>query len=142
MILGRKVQQEQTRIIFCGDRDWENTQIIRNVIQDNVQRYGDFLMINGCSRGADSIALHLAEVVFRLPVLKIPANVDGFGKHAWFVRNKTMLAEGRPHVVVVFHNYLQYSKGTKHMFDIAGLANIPRVWYTEYVKELDERISL
>jgi len=139
MILGAKPQEKQMRIIFCGDRDWDNIQMVRNVIQELRQRYGDFLMINGCSRGLDSLALHLAEVIYNLPVLKIPANVEAFGKQAWFIRNKQMLAEGKPDLVVVFHNYLQYSKGTKHMFEIAGLAKIPRVWYTEYIKELDER---
>jgi hypothetical protein len=81
-------------------------------------------------------------VVFKIPVKKFPANWDRFGKVAGIYRNKQMLSEGRPDLVVVFHNYLPYDTGVKHMFDIARLAGLPRVWYTEDGVELDERIYL
>lgn len=52
-----------------------------------------------------------------------------------------MLSEGKPDLVIVFHNDLENSKGTRNMFFISGIAKIPRVWYSERGKEYDERIN-
>jgi hypothetical protein len=127
-------------ILFCGDLDWKNVGLVRQVLQECKDRYNHFVVVSGCSRGLDTIVIHLCDVVFKIPVKKFPANWDRFGKVAGIYRNKQMLSEGRPDLVIVFHNYLPYDTGVKHMFDIARLAGLPRVWYTEDGVELDERL--
>jgi YspA, cpYpsA-related SLOG family len=128
------------RILIAGDRNWTNVKVIRKVIDELYITYGRFTLIHGAAKGVDSIAAFICKNIYKLDVEDYPANWDKFGRVAGRLRNKRMLAEGRPDLGVVFHNNLAESKGTGHMYEILGLANIPRVWYTESGKQSDERM--
>lgn len=56
--------------------------------------------------------------------LPFPANWDKYGKKAGPIRNAQMLEEGRPNLVLAFHDNLQFSHGTKDMCEIAVKAKI------------------
>ena len=54
-----------------------------------------------------------------------PADWDQFGKNAGPIRNKAMLAEHVPDVVIAFHVAIEKARGTKHMVTLARKAKIP-----------------
>lgn len=127
------------RILIAGDREWTDNTLIRSVIDELVKQYGKFTLIEGGAKGVDSIATHIAKYVYQLHIEEYAAEWEKLGKKAGPIRNKRMLAEGKPDLVIVFHNDLEGSKGTRNMFYISGIAKIPRVWYTEQGKQYDER---
>lgn len=126
-------------ILICGDREWTDGKSIRSIIDELVKQYGSFKLIVGGARGVDSLAAYIARNVYQLPVDEYPADWERFGKPAGRIRNRKMLAEGKPNLVIAVHSDLYGSKGTRHMFQISGLAKVPRVWYSESGKEYDER---
>lgn len=132
------------RILIAGDREWTNAKAIRQIIDGLVKQHGQFTLIHGAGRGVDSLAAHIAKYSYQLPIMEFPANWERHGKAAGPIRNRQMLAEGRPDLVVVIHNNLAESKGTGDMFYISGIAKVPRVWYSEkggeVIKEYDERV--
>jgi hypothetical protein len=83
-------------------------------------------LIHGDARGAD----RTSEVVFtsgyfkNMPeVLKFPANWNAHGKAAGYIRNKQMLDEGEPDLVMAFWDGV--SPGTKNMVSQAEKAGVP-----------------
>ena len=87
-----------------------------------IQRTIDILkpdvLIEGECRGADSIARDYAFLCF-IPVEPYPADWDGLGKKAGPIRNRRMLDEGHPDVVVGFAKDLPRSIGTMGMLSLA-----------------------
>jgi hypothetical protein len=53
-----------------------------------------------------------------------PADWEQYGKAAGMMRNRQMLEEGKPDLVVAFHDDIAASKGTKNMVDIARAAGV------------------
>lgn len=109
------------RVLICGDRGWKDLQIIATIVNALPP---DTVVIHGACAGADQMASLLASG-YGLSTWAFPAQWARFGKRAGPVRNQRMLDEGRPTLVVAFHNYLPGSKGTKDMVLKARLAGIP-----------------
>lgn len=98
-----------------------------------------FTIIEGVARGADGCAHWWAESSplhshnethgYDTPIefvhLPYPANWNLHHKAAGPIRNQQMLDEGKPNLVVAFHNDINNSKGTQHMVKIAKKAGIP-----------------
>ena len=96
------------------------------------------VLIEGAAPGADSCAWHWVERFnriedihgynTRIEHLHYPAqwfDEDGeFRKWAGPERNKIMLEDGRPDLVLAFSNDLENSRGTSHMVKIAKEAGI------------------
>ncbi len=103
------------RVLVCGDRHWQDKDTILAVLAklDNVE-----VIIEGEAKGADTIAREVGEV-YGIPVLPFPAEWGKFGKGAGPIRNKQMLKEGRPDLVIAFHANITESKGTKNMLEQA-----------------------
>jgi YspA, cpYpsA-related SLOG family len=112
------------RVIFCGDRNWSDRGWITQVMTALKDNLGNFTVIEGEARGADSIARDVAESL-GLPVLKFPADWDKYRKAAGPIRNNQMLTEGRADGVVAFHLDIQQSKGTTNMIIQARTAGRP-----------------
>jgi len=110
------------RLLVCGDRHWTDYNTIRRVIKE----YSPEVVIEGEARGADSLA-RLAAESLNIPVIKFPAQWDLYGRAAGPIRNKQMLEEGKPDMVLAFHDNTQASKGTKNMVMLARKAYIPDV---------------
>jgi len=85
-------------------------------------------IIQGEARGADTIAKNIA-VFLGIHVLGFPAQWGLYGKAAGPMRNRQMLDQGKPDLVVGFHDQIHHSKGTKDMLLKAATAGIPSTLY-------------
>lgn len=112
------------KIIFCGDRNWKNAILVGQVMGKLRDYLGDFTVIQGCARGADTCAFNMA-VWQGLPHEEFPADWDKHGKAAGPIRNRQMVNEGKANAVVAFHNDIQSSKGTKDMVKYALEKELP-----------------
>lgn len=106
------------RILVCGDRNWTKKRVIYNVLKFMQIVTNLECIIEGEARGADKLSRICAEQL-GIKVIKFPANWKKYGKAAGSIRNMQMLKEGKPNIVLAFHNNIEQSKGTKHMVSIA-----------------------
>ena len=113
-------------VLVCGDRNWTNKDKIREVII----KHTPSLIIHGGCRGADTLAGEVAKEL-GIPVKVFPAEWDKYGKAAGPIRNQKMLDEGKPDLVIAFHNNIENSRGTKDMLYRAAKHAIPTILYTE-----------
>lgn len=100
------------RVLVCGDRNWANEAIISKVlnkIKDDID-----VLIDGHARGADQFAHAWAKRNGIDPAC-YPAKWQTYGPAAGPIRNSLMLKDGKPDLVIAFHNDIQNSKGTKDM---------------------------
>lgn len=142
------------KILVCGDRNWTNRQRLSSVLDkiclDNGwvtnrpedREDGNWLptaeIISGMAKGADTIAVDWA-VVNWVNFHPYPADWNRFGRAAGPIRNEKMLNQGKPDMVVGFHNDLMNSKGTRHMIKIAfGVAPVVRVYREDSEYTLSE----
>ncbi len=106
------------RVLVCGSRNWTNAALISTYLQN----IGATLIIHGNARGADRLAGQSASQL-NIPVEVYPADWDRYGKRAGFIRNREMLEEGKPDLVLAFWD--GYSNGTRNMIELAEGAKIP-----------------
>lgn len=114
------------RVLICGDRRWVNSRRVLEQLSKLHSEYPVELVIEGEALGADTCG-RLAALELRIPVARYPADWRTHGKAAGPIRNLQMLKEGRPTLVMAFHEDISQSKGTKHMINAARKANIS-VW--------------
>lgn len=106
------------RILVCGDRHWNDYKIIRRELLNFPK---GTVIIHGKAKGADSIAGAIAlELDFKVEEYSAEWNVHG--RAAGPIRNRKMLYEGMPDIVLAFHKNIEGSKGTKDMVNIARSA--------------------
>ncbi len=106
------------RVLCCGDRHWINKSLIRRAILEYTNASWDTVIIHGCATGADSISGQIGRE-YDLLVVEFPANWNKYGRTAGPIRNKQMLDEGKPDLVLAFHTDIKNSKGTKNMIQQA-----------------------
>ncbi len=116
----------QQRILITGDRDWSDRDKISQVLKRHLNPVVDYI-IHGDARGADRMG---AEIARKLGVPKdrihaYPADWNTYHKAAGPIRNQQMLTEGKPTLVLAFHNNITESKGTKDMVKISLKAGLP-----------------
>jgi hypothetical protein len=126
------------RILVCGSKRWTDTQAIRQELEGlpdgTLVIHGD----NGydaagralwgrpdvlAERGADKLAGKIATEL-GLEVLVFSPDWDQHDRSAGPIRNKQMLTEGRPDLVLAFTRDLRRSPGTRHMVEIARRAGV------------------
>jgi len=119
------------RVLVCGGRDFNDGPLLHRAlsklcfdrkwitgeIDDNWMP--NILIIHGCARGADSHAGDWAHANF-LQWLAFPADWKTHGRLAGYIRNKQMLDEGKPDLVVAFPG----GRGTAMMVKIAREAGV------------------
>ena len=109
------------RVLICGDRNWTDEDTIEQYIKTLPPRS---VVIHGMCKGADLIARRMAlkhghsEMPFR-------ALWGVHGRSAGPIRNRRMLNEGEPGLVVAFHDNLSRSKGTADMLKQARKRGVP-----------------
>ena len=99
-----------TRVLVCGGRDFTDADYAFDVLDKLHSEIGISTIIEGDARGADEIAGQWAEA--RGIELEVyPANWEKYRAAAGPIRNKQMLDEGKPDLVVA----LPGGKGTANM---------------------------
>jgi len=108
------------RILVCGDRNFTDYELLCDVLQD--YNSDKTVIIEGGASGADSLARQWA-IERYIDFKEYPADWEKYGKAAGPIRNKQMLDEGKPELVITF--LAKDSKGTKNMIEQATKANVP-----------------
>ncbi len=108
------------RVLFCGSRNWTDQVAIISQLNDLP---ADTVIIHGGARGADEMAGKMAEDILGMEVEVYEADWERYGRAAGPIRNKRMLDEGKPDLVIAFMK--PESKGTKNMVEIAEKAGVP-----------------
>jgi len=109
------------KVLVCGDREWNNRPLMEFILSKIPLDKFHTLMHGDC-RGADKMAGEIAtDMGFEVVAYPAFKDVDWikYGKACGPIRNRKMLEEGQPDLVIAFHNDLKNSKGTKDMVTIA-----------------------
>lgn len=116
------------RILVCGSRHYgfklEERNQVYNAIFDAIEeiKHGEIEIISGMASGVDTAAVNFA-IGHDYKLHKYPADWEKYGKAAGSIRNKQMLVEGKPDLVIAFWD--GESRGTKNMIDQATKAGVP-----------------
>jgi len=108
------------RILVCGGRFYANENKIFKTLDKAKSVFVKVHIIHGGADGADTIAGRWA-ISRNVEYTKFPAKWTEYGRKAGFIRNKQMLDEGKPDLVIAF----QGQKGTRMMIELAEKAGIP-----------------
>ena len=112
------------RVLVCGGRDFADQDRLYNTLDAIHGQYTIDVLIEGEAKGADTLARKWAEAEGIL-VAKFPAQWKQYGVSAGPIRNKQMLDEGKPDLVVAFPSgRLSESKGTLNMVKQAQKAGL------------------
>lgn len=118
-----------TRILICGGRDMNSSDVwnwLEKFLRTDVENalgyksWPPTAIIHGGARGADEGAGQWAESEGIKPTV-YKANWKKHGKAAGPIRNRKMIDEGKPDIVVAFPG----GAGTKNMVEQAESAGIP-----------------
>lgn len=126
VVLVVEEERKKLTILVTGSRDW-NTDAQIECIYEELSKYVDpnidVTLVHGAARGVDTIAATIGEEL-GFKVVPYPADWVQYKKAAGPIRNAQMLREGKPDLVIAFHDDIAKSKGTKHMFGIADKAKV------------------
>lgn len=107
------------RVLVCGGRNFNDALTLGSWLGGIHKDHGIDLLIEGGAAGADYMARKFAEWV-GIPVRTYPADWDRHGRAAGPIRNKQMLDEGKPDLVVAFPG----GNGTQNMVEQATAAGV------------------
>ena len=122
--------QKELRIIISGTRTFTDQALLYSTLDSILTDYSEdkykIIIISGCAKGADSIAIQYAKD-HDYEIKKFPAEWDKLGKSAGVRRNLQMAqyASDIHHqgLLVAFWN--GESPGTKNMIEVAKRYNLP-----------------
>lgn len=103
------------RVLVCGGRDYKDSHKLWCTLNEYDQLYGFSVLMQGGAKGADRLAKEWGEYWLKTPPLTFNADWVKYPKAAGPIRNKQMLDEGKPDLVIAFPG----GKGTKNMVDQA-----------------------
>lgn len=119
------------RVLVCGSRhfdDWDlmNSELIKvwrslPYLEESGNKK-DLLIIEGGAKGADFLSRVWAKFS-NVDFIEFPADWNKHGKAAGHIRNKQMLDEGKPYLVIAF--LAKDSRGTANMIQQAEASGIP-----------------
>lgn len=109
----------QQRVLVCGGRDYLDAKSLSAVLDAAHKANPIICLIHGAARGADTLA---ADWALSRDVLcnAYPADWDRDGKAAGPIRNRRMLEQGKPHLVLAFPG----GKGTADMIKQSTKAGV------------------
>jgi hypothetical protein len=111
------------KVLVCGGRDYSDRKRLFSYLDDfHTSRGPITLLIEGGANGADSLARAWARAR-KVEVRTFPANWKEYGKAAGAVRNRVMLIEGQPDIVIAFPG----GKGTANMKMITLKTKVPLI---------------
>jgi hypothetical protein len=95
------------KVLITGDKRWKNTRVIMRVFQ-GLPEYT--VIMHGGAIGAESLAGHLAKN-YKFKVKVYSAEREKYRGEAEPVKNRKMLDEENPDLVLAFHNNISKSEG-------------------------------
>lgn len=105
------------KVLVCGDRNYRRMDLIERELK---KLPSDTVIIHGAAPGADTLAGFVADRI-GLKVVNdgkgFPADWGRYGRGAGPVRNQQMLDEGKPDIILAFHDDIEDSRGTKNMIN-------------------------
>lgn len=107
------------RILVCGGRDFKPER--RHEAALMLALAPGSTLIHGAARGCDLWAMGVAAKLGDVAIEAYPASWRTHGRSAGPIRNRRMLHEGRPDLVLAFPG----GRGTAHMVEIARRDGIP-----------------
>jgi hypothetical protein len=107
------------RVLVCGGREFTDRAFLETTLDRLHRQCGFTALIEGDALGADRLAGAWAEAR-GLDHLVFKADWDGLGAKAGPRRNRQMLEQGLPDLVVAFPG----RSGTAHMIRIARAAGV------------------
>lgn len=111
--------KKNLRVLVCGGREFSDALTLGSWLGGIDNKQGIGVIIEGGARGADRMAREFAE--WRgIPVETFNADWGKYPRAAGPIRNKQMLVEGKPDLVVAFPG----GKGTANMIRQAKKAGI------------------
>jgi len=127
--------------LVCGGRDYQRSPDFIQGMHSAIQHFGYKAVISGSRNppgltlpdihsafGVDDMAMAYARD-YHLPARNFPADWDRFGNAAGPIRNKRMLDEGKPDMILAFPG----GRGTRNMIEKGLAAGIPvHRWAAEH----------
>lgn len=108
------------RVLCCGSRSGSNRGLVHLTLNALHALSPIQLLINGKATGYDTLADNWARQ-HGIQTLQFPADWRKHGRGAGPIRNRMMLEEGKPDLVVAFPG----DRGTTNMIDVANTAGVP-----------------
>ncbi len=102
------------KVIIAGGRDFKNYDYLKECCNKALSNQANIQIVCGMAKGTDLLGKRYGDE-FGYPVAEFPADWDGIGKKAGFVRNEQMADYGN--ALIAFWD--GSSKGTAHMIDLA-----------------------
>lgn len=125
----------RTRVLVCGSRDYSDRKTLWAALDAFHATHGIATLIEGEAAGADSLAAFwwgTHGVSEGIAIERYPADWATYGRAAGPIRNRQMLTEGRPDVVLAFpEGKLSRSRGTLDMVTQARKAGVRTVVHGE-----------
>jgi predicted Rossmann-fold nucleotide-binding protein len=124
--MGSILRGRKMKVLVCGGRDYDNYTAVREALDG---KFGGQIkaIAQGGASGADACAARYAKER-GVELLTFHADWKKLGRSAGPERNKRMLAEFSPYVVVAFPG----GRGTAHMKSIAVAAGVQVVEIDEW----------
>jgi len=110
------------RVLVCGGRDYADSDQLFRVLDVAHLANPIVCLIHGAARGADTLAAGWA-TRNSISCEAYPAHWERDGNAAGPIRNRKMLEDGKPHLVIAFPG----GKGTANMVKQAEAAGVPVV---------------
>ena len=107
------------KVLVCGGRNFDDALTLGSWLGGIHKDHGISMLIHGDANGADRMAAKFAEWK-GIPVKAYPADWQKHGKAAGPIRNRQMLDEGKPDLVVAFAG----GRGTANMIEQARKAGV------------------
>lgn len=117
---------QKVKIIIAGSRTFNDFNLVDCAIKHYLKQLNlhrnDIEIISGGAKGADKLGEAFAKK-YNCTLTIYPANWTKYGKSAGYIRNLEMANYAKPNGIL-FAFWNNYSKGTKHMIDIANKNNL------------------
>lgn len=128
------------RVLVCGDRHYTDEARVHEALSALDRIDGIDVIIEGCASGADSFGASWARQAGK-PLRHFPPEWSKYGRAAGPKRNHDMLVEGRPDLILAFHDNLAESRGTADMVRQARRVHLPvRVYSRDGVELLRDQL--
>jgi hypothetical protein len=118
------------RILICGGRSYYKKAFLFYTLDKIRSKYSEMLICHGDAPGADYLASMWAKER-NIPCFAFPAKWNTYGRSAGPIRNRQMIDEFKPELVVAFPG----GKGTENMIHLSKQNNVPVIEITDEIVE-------